>query len=72
MRRLIRAIPLLGLAAIMTIEGADAQSLQILVNGRQRTFIAEGAAKEPRPTLIMLHGAGADRTDYYFPDLAAD
>jgi polyhydroxybutyrate depolymerase len=69
-RRLVRAIPLFSLATIMMVGGTGAESLQLPVNGRQRTFIVEGASKDPRPTLIMLHGAGADRTDYYFPDLA--
>jgi len=70
MSRFIHAISL-GLTMVLFVRGVAAEPMQLVVDGRSRTIVLErSGAPGARPTIIMLHGAGGDRTDYYFPDLA--
>jgi polyhydroxybutyrate depolymerase len=71
MSRFIQGIALFGLAMVLIVHGAAAESMQLVVDGRSRTIVFERSGGQgPRPTIIMLHGAGGDRTDHYFPGLA--
>ena len=52
-------IILLILATILSVRGAYAEPMQLIVNGQARAFLLERPiAQGPRPTIIMLHGAG--------------
>lgn len=55
------AIALILSAAVLTAGGPGiaAEPMQLVVDGQTRTFVLERpAASGPRPTLIVLHGAG--------------
>jgi polyhydroxybutyrate depolymerase len=62
--------PLSGLLAALIVLGAcllspavRAQSLQLVVDGQPRAFVVNRPpGGEPRPTVIMLHGAGSNAT----------
>jgi polyhydroxybutyrate depolymerase len=62
--RYIQAIALSTLATLLAISGVAAEPMQLLVNGQARAFLLERpAAPGPRPTIIMLHGAGRRPVD---------
>ena len=57
-------IILLILTTILPVRGAYAEPMQLIVNGQPRTFLLERpTAQGPRPTIIMLHGAGRRAAD---------
>ncbi len=57
-------IILLTLTMILGVRGVHAEPMQLVVNGQARTFLLERpVAQGPRPTVIMLHGAGRRATD---------
>ncbi len=54
------AVFLASLALCLTARDVSAEPMQIVVNGQARTVLLERpSAPGPRPTIIMLHGAGA-------------
>jgi polyhydroxybutyrate depolymerase len=58
--RFLQAIALFSLSTLFTIYGIAAEPMQLVVNGQARTFLLERpVAQGPRPTIIMLHGAGS-------------
>ncbi len=59
MGRLAETIGILLLAALLTASAAAAETMRLVVNGQAREVLLERpAASGPRPTIIMLHGAG--------------
>jgi len=57
-------IIVLTLAMILAIREVHAEPMQVVVNGQARAFLLERpAAQGPRPTVIMLHGAGRRASD---------
>jgi len=57
-------IILLILATILSVRGAYAEPMQLIVNGQARAFLLERPIVQgPRPTIIMLHGAGRRAAD---------
>jgi polyhydroxybutyrate depolymerase len=59
MRRLAQVIICCVPAMILNVGGATAETMQLIVNGQERTFLIERpAVQAPQPTIIMLHGAG--------------
>jgi polyhydroxybutyrate depolymerase len=57
--RYIQAVALFALPALLTIGGVAAEPAQLIVAGQARAFLIERpAAQGPRPTIIMMHGAG--------------
>src|SRR5262245_13076707 len=51
----------LAASALATAPAVRAQSLQLVVDGQPRVFVLyRPAGTEPRPTVIMLHGAGSN------------
>jgi polyhydroxybutyrate depolymerase len=60
----IPAIALSALATILTVSAVAAEPMQLLVNGQARAALLERPqAPGPRPTIIMLHGAGRRPVD---------
>jgi polyhydroxybutyrate depolymerase len=58
-RLLVQTIVLSALATLLTIFGVAAETMQLVVNGQPRAALIERPTAEgPRPTIIMLHGAG--------------
>jgi poly(3-hydroxybutyrate) depolymerase len=54
------AFGLSTLVLFATVHAAAAELMQLVVNGQSRTYLLEQpAVPGPRPTIIMLHGAGA-------------
>jgi poly(3-hydroxybutyrate) depolymerase len=57
--RLIEAFVLSTVVILASVHSAAAEPMQLVVNGQTRTFVLERpAAPGPRPTIILLHGAG--------------
>jgi polyhydroxybutyrate depolymerase len=57
MRRYVRAIVVSALFVLLTAGDGSAEPMQLLVDGRTRTYLLERPAGQgPRPTIIMLHG----------------
>lgn len=55
---------LVMIAMVLGATFARAETIQISVNGQQRTYIIEApSVPGPRPTIIMLHGAGRQGAD---------
>jgi polyhydroxybutyrate depolymerase len=53
----VRAIVTSALIVVLTACGASAEPMQLVVDGRTRTYLLERPATPgPRPTIIMLHG----------------
>jgi polyhydroxybutyrate depolymerase len=71
MSRFIHAFALVTLWMVASNQSAAADGVQIVVDGRARTYLLERpAAREPRPTIIMLHGASSPATvDSHMPEL---
>ena len=62
--RLIETITLLVLLAFLTASAGAAETVQLTVGGQVRAFLLERpVAQGPRPTIIMLHGAGRRAAD---------
>jgi len=58
--RFIDAFILSALVILTTGSGVAAEPMQLVVNGQTRTFVLERpAVAGPRPTIIVLHGAGS-------------
>jgi polyhydroxybutyrate depolymerase len=62
--RFIQVIVLFVLSALLTVGGVAAEPMQLTVGGQVRAFLLERpVAQGPRPTIIMLHGAGRRAID---------
>ena len=60
MNRFTEAFTLSVLAVLTIVSGVAAEPMQLVVNGQTRTFVLERpAVAGPRPTIIVLHGAGS-------------
>jgi polyhydroxybutyrate depolymerase len=62
--RLIAKITLFVLVSFLTASAVAAEKVQLIVSGQVREFLLERpVAQGPRPTIIMLHGAGRRAAD---------
>ena len=58
-------LPLLSVVAVLLATPLAAEPLELVVNGRARSYVLERPAGQgPRPTIIMLHGLGGTGADY--------
>ena len=54
-----QGIAFLALTMLLTVDGAGAETVQLVVNGKERTALLEQPTGQgPRPTIIVLHGLG--------------
>ena len=63
--RMTRILPLLSLAAVLLATPLAAEPLELVVDGRARTYVLERPPGQgPRPTIILLHGLGGTGAGY--------